>query len=403
MLFDIFHSVGTVDWIRTERQVFEELMEQTHAAEELGYTTMWLSESHYSSEPQKQHAEPVIPSYPGEVGFSNDAPQLIQFLLGRTRRIGFGTAIYNIVGGNGGPIRAAEAIRTLAFLNGLRDTPRMLHVGVASGRFEFINRPFGVHPRDAEEKLLWKQYKRFVFLEALEIFLRLSNGEVLSSEMLTPHTLGREHFDSDSEWERARAELARLRAEPLPERLPYRRRWNFEPIRLVPSLLPAMRECQRFVLGSADPLAREIGCKFADLDVFNLSFSSPESLNAIHREMTGRAGAHGSTWDRSRLPRTALIFIDPDQRRAEAAASRAMDVYIEGMRGTLQSPPKEALLARALVGDAQAVREQLAEGGSRGFHRDDRVMLWFEFTRGHEDVLKQMRYFAQEVMPHFAA
>ncbi|KFE68366.1 LLM class flavin-dependent oxidoreductase [Hyalangium minutum] len=403
MLFDIFHSVGTTDWVRAERQVFEELLEQTRLAEQLGYTTMWLSESHYSSEPQKGHAEPVVPTYPGELGLSNDAPQLIQFLLDRTQRIGFGTAIYNIVGGNGGPIRSAEAMRMLAFLNGLRDTPRMLRIGVASGRFEFINRPFGVHPRDAEEKLLWKQYKRFVFLEALEIFLRLSNGETLSSEMLTPLTLGREHFDSDGEWERARKELARLSAGPLPERLPYRRRWNFEPIRLVPSLSPAMRECQRFVLGSADPLAREIGCKFADLDIFNLSFTSAESLNALHREMTGRASAHGSVWHRGRLPRTALIFIDPDQRRAEEAASRGMDIYLEGMRGTLATPPKEALLAKALVGDAHAIREQLAEGGARGFHREDCVMLWFEFTRGHDEVLKQMRYFAQEVMPHFVA
>jgi hypothetical protein len=262
-----------------------------------------------------------------------------------------------------------------------------------------------VLPRDAEERILWKQYKRFVFLEALEIFLRLSNGEVLSSDLLTRPTIGREHFDSEGAWEKARAELARLSSVsvPLPERLPYKPRWRFEPLRLVPSLTPTMRECQRFVLGSSDPLAREVAYKYADMDIFNLSFTSPESLNAIHTEMIQRCNATGREWHRSRLPRTVLVFIDRDHKRAQSSASRSMDVYIEGMRGTLPTPPKEALLAKALVGDAQAIRDQLAEGNERGFHRDDRVMLWFELSRSHEDVVKQMRYFAEEVMPHFAA
>lgn len=386
MYFDVFHSLGTFSWEQSERQTFLEYLAQAAAADALGFGTWWTAESHFSSEVQKRHREPVVPYYVGEVGLNNDSPQLAQFVFERTRRIGFGTAIYNIVGGNGGPIAAADRIRSLVFLNSLRDTPRKLHLGIASGRFPYINKPFGIVPRDAEEERFWEPYKRFIFLEALEIFLRLSQGEALGSEDVTPHVLQLPLKEGDS-----------------PERLRYRPRWVFEPLQLIPSLPPNTSSFCRFVLGSMDPLARELGLRHVDLDLFSLSVTPPATLEALHAEMRERSLAQGRVWHRSRMPRTSLIFIHKDRQKAYAMASRGLDVYIEGMRGTVSIPRKEDLLARVLVGDAAEVREQLAPGNLRGFHPEDRLMLWFEFAQAHEDVVSEMRYFAEEVMPHLSS
>lgn len=405
MYFDVFHSLGTFSWEQSERRTVQELFEQALLADELGFGTWWTAESHFSSEVQKRHKDPVVPYYVGEVGLNNDSPQLAQLIFERTRRIGFGTAIYNIVGGNGGPIAAADRIRALVFLNSLRDTPRKLHIGVATGRFHYINKPFGIVPRDPEEELLWEHYKRFIFLEALEIFLRLSNGEALSSDDVTPHVFSREYFPQPGAWERFQAEVKKLplRAGESLERLRYQPRWLFEPLQLIPSLPTNASAFCRFVLGSMDPMAREIGLRHTDLDIFSLSVTPPAVLDALHAEMRERSGATGRVWHRSRVPRTSLIFIDKDLKKAESMASRCLDVYMEGMRGTVNIPRKEDLLSRVIVGDAAMVREQLSASDPRGFHPHDRVMLWFEFARDHEEVCAQMRYFAEQVMPHVAS
>lgn len=376
MLFDVFHSLGTFSFDQSERQTFLDFFAQVRLADALGFGTWWTAESHFSSEVQKRHKEPVVPHYVGEVGLNNDSVQLAHRVFECTRSIGFGTAIYNIVGGNGGPIAAADRIRSLVFLNSLRDTPRQLHIGVASGRFPYINKPFGIFPRDREEQVHWEHYKRFIFLEALEIFLRLSNGETLGSEDVTVQA---------------------------PEHPRYQRRWVFEPLRLVPAPPANASGFCRFVLGSTDPLARELGLRYADLDLFSLSFTPRAVLEALHNEMHERSRAKGRLWHRGRMPRTSLIFIDKDRQRAEDMASRALDVYLEGMRGTVNVPRKEDLLSRVLVGDAAMVREQLSPGDPRGFHPEDRVMLWFEFAREHSDTVAQMRYFAEAVMPHLAS
>ncbi|MDY7232131.1 LLM class flavin-dependent oxidoreductase [Hyalangium rubrum] len=405
MLFDVFHSLGTFSFEQSERQTFQDFFAQVRLADALGFGTWWTAESHFSSEVQKRHKEPVVPHYVGEVGLNNDSPQLAHGVFECTRRIGFGTAIYNIVGGNGGPIAAADRIRSLVFLNSLRETPRQLHIGVASGRFPYINKPFGIVPRDREEEVLWEHYKRFIFLEALEIFLRLSKGETLSSEDVTQRAFTRECFPSEAAWARFLAEVKQLppRAGASPERLPYQPRWVFEPLRLVPSLPDNASAFCRFVLGSTDPLARELGLRHVDLDLFSLSVTPPPALEALHAEMYERSLASGRLWHRGRMPRTSLIFIDKDRKRAEDMASRGLDVYLEGMRGTVNVPRKEELLSRVLVGDAAMVREQLSPGNPRGFHPEDCLMLWFEFARDHADVVSQMRYFAEAVMPHLAS
>jgi hypothetical protein len=69
------------------------------------------------------------------------------------------------------------------------------------------------------------------------------------------------------------------------------------------------------------------------------------------------------------------------------------------MRGTAQVPDKAVLGARALIGDAAELRQQLAPGGSHGFRDGDRLMLWFEFNQlDGAAVEAQMRYFFEQVV-----
>src|ERR671914_763978 len=85
--------------------------------------------------------------------------------------LGFGSAIMNILC-NGGPIAAAERVKTFLALHGLDENERrLLTVGFASGRFPFINIPYGIVPRDRVEEAAWPVMKNKIFEEATEIFL----------------------------------------------------------------------------------------------------------------------------------------------------------------------------------------------------------------------------------------
>lgn len=380
MKFDLFHSIGRIDSLTpklSDRDVFRQFFLQVEAAEKLGFETVWVAESHFSSEVQKGNPDPVIPNYKGEVGLNADSIQLASLIAERTDRIGFGTAILNIVGGNGGPIAAADRVRSLAWHNSMRSSPRDLWIGVASGRFPYINRPFGIVPRNDEEREYWSKYPALIFTEALEIFLRLVRGETLSSADITPHKID--------------------------DYVQYRPRWEFERMSLVPAMSPdEIDRHMHFVLGSSDPYARQIGLTFADLDVFNLSFTPPDALNKVHAEMFARYREAGRVWSRARMPRTVLVFIDRDRSAARESASRCFDTYIEAMRGTVKLPPKEFLMERALIGTPDDIRKALSPEDPHGFHQDDRLMLWFEFNQtDHQAIVRQMQLFAEEVAPHY--
>lgn len=403
MQFDVFHSLSRTDTLQpklNDRQVVQQFLDQLSVAEDCGYQTMWLAESHFSSELQKQNPNPVIPNYHGEVGLNADSMQLMQFGMARTKRINFGTAIHNIVGGNGGPIASADRVRTLAFLNSFLPKPRQLNVGFASGRFPYINAPFGIVPRNEFEKACWPQVQRLLFLEAAEIFLRLSRGDVLSSNDITQYALRPDMFKGPADWDCA---VAASGLHKDVSAIPYQPRWQFEKLALVPTLDKSAQAHLRFVLGSHDPMARDVATKFADIDLFNLSFTAPDAINAAHRDMEARCQTYQRQWARWRMPRTVLVFIDRDKKVAEKMASDCFNTYIEAMRGTVVLPPKDELLSRALVGDPDTIREQLSASNSRQFRGDDRLMLWFEFNQAdHAAIVKQMQMFAKDVMPHYA-
>src|SRR5947199_9098418 len=206
MEFDIFFSICQTEvhgYLPDERTMFANFFEQADLADRLGFGTAWVAESHLSTEVQKSNPGAVIPNFVGEIGLNTDILQLAHRIFGRTRGIGVGSAIMNILC-NGGPIAAAERVKTFLALHGLDPREqRLLTVGFAAGRFPFINVPYGIVPRNAVEEAAWPVVKNKIFEEATEIFLRLLRGEIFSSSMITERSLERKDVRSDADWQRA--------------------------------------------------------------------------------------------------------------------------------------------------------------------------------------------------------
>src|SRR5688572_26145320 len=192
MELDIFFSICQTEvngYLPSEQVMFENFFDQVELADRLGFGTAWIAESHLSTEVQKSNPDAVIPHFVGEIGLNTDILQLGHRVFARTRRIGIGSAIMNILC-NGGPIAAAERVRTFLALHGLDPAEmRTLTIGFASGRFPFINVPYGIVPRDPVEAAAWPVVKNKIFEEATEIFLRLLRGETLDSSMIAPRAL----------------------------------------------------------------------------------------------------------------------------------------------------------------------------------------------------------------------
>jgi alkanesulfonate monooxygenase SsuD/methylene tetrahydromethanopterin reductase-like flavin-dependent oxidoreductase (luciferase family) len=70
-----------------ESLILAEFFEQIALADQLGFDTVWVAETHYSSDAQKRHANPVIPSWRGEIGVNNDTCQLAVRIFDRARTL----------------------------------------------------------------------------------------------------------------------------------------------------------------------------------------------------------------------------------------------------------------------------------------------------------------------------
>src|SRR5947207_13239604 len=209
--------------------MFDNFFEQIELADRLGFGTAWVAESNLSTEVQKPNPGAVIPHFVGEIGLNTDILQLAHCIFARTERIGVGSAILNILC-NGGPVAHAERIKTFLALHGLDPAERRaLTIGFASGRFPFINIPYGIVPRNAVEDASWPVMKNKIFEEATEIFLRLLRGEILSSDMIATRFLRRSDFRSDADWQRV------LQAHgSAADEIPIEPRWRFPNLKIVP-------------------------------------------------------------------------------------------------------------------------------------------------------------------------
>ena len=399
MQFDIFFSLSHVPvdgFCPSEAQMFKNFFSQVKAADKLGFETAWLAEAHLSSETQKSHKNPVIPHWEGEVGLMTDFFQVAREIFANTKNIEVGSAVSNILC-QGGPIAAAE--RLVAFLNlhGHRGEKRKLHVGFSGGRFEYMNRPFFVVPRNPLEEAAWPVLKGQIFREACEIFLRLLRGDTLSSQDIRPTRLTRSLFRSDNDWQKVQN-----LAPSGQDFIEVPNRYDFEKLRIIPRQYP--KELCRLVLGSHDPFLQEEVNKILPVQVFNLSITQPEKIEDTHIRMKKSYHPEGGAWQRSYMPRTTFVFINGQKgltkkeqsQKAAQEADKALGAYWRALEGTLDPEKVRHAADNALIGSPCQIIQQAKER----FHPEDRLMLWFDFfNHDSQRVLENMAVFMDQVAP----
>lgn len=406
MDYDIFFSISQTPVkgeIPSEATMFGNFFEQVEHADRLGFGVAWVAESHLSSQVQKGNRSPVIPHWEGEVGLNTDILQLAARVFARTERIEVGSAVMNILC-MGGPIAHAERIATFCALHGLDPAEaRRLHVGFASGRFDFMNEASGIGPRDAVEAAGWRAIKGLVLKEAATIFLRLLRGDVVNSEQIEPTALRRSHFRSDADWERVQdAAVERDGLSTRPEEIPVPNRWTFEDLKVVPQ--EWRRELLQLVIGSHDPALQDYVNTIRPVQVFNLSITRPEVIEATHERMARTYHKEGGAWARGHMPRTVFVFLNDEDgltpeersRAARAEAEEALGAYWKALQGTIDPDRVKNSADNALIGNVEEVAAQVRER----FHPDDRLMLWFDFFN-HDSarVMRNMSAFMERVAP----
>jgi alkanesulfonate monooxygenase SsuD/methylene tetrahydromethanopterin reductase-like flavin-dependent oxidoreductase (luciferase family) len=365
--------------------MFANFFEQVELADKLGFGTAWVAESHLSTEVQKTNPGAVIPHFVGEIGLNTDILQLATRVFARTQRIGVGSAILNILC-NGGPIAHAERIKTFLALHGLDpDERRILTIGFASGRFPFINIPYGIVPRNATEEAAWPVMKNKIFEEATEIFLRLLRGETLSSSMIAPKFLRRSDFRSDADWERV------FHGE---DEIPIERRWTFPNLKIVPQ--ESRMDLLQLSIGSHDPATQHLANEFLPVGVFNLSITPGDEIEKTNARMKDHYHPDGGTWRRRLKPRTVLVFIDDDAKVAAANARKALENYWRALEGTLDEEKVRRATNNALIGTPDDIARQVRER----FDPEDRLMLWFDFNNhDSKSVMRSMELFMMTMAP----
>jgi len=393
MEYDIFFSISqtAVDgYMPSERVMFENFFEQIELADRLGFGTAWVAESHLSTEVQKTNPGAVIPHFVGEIGLNTDILQLGHRVFARTKRIGIGSAIMNILC-NGGPIAAAERVKTFLALHGLDPAERRtITVGFASGRFPFINVPYGIIPRDPVEAAAWPVVKNKIFEEATEIFLRLLRGETLNSSMIASRSLQRADFRKDEDWQRVIDAYGQY-----VDAIPLAARWRFPNLKIVPQ--ESRLDLLRLSIGSHDPATQIFANTILPVGVFNLSITPGDEIEKTNKRMATAYHADGGGWHRRLMPRTVLVFIDEDPARAAADARNALSNYWRALEGTLDEAKVQRATDNALVGNAEMITEQMR----KRFHPEDRLMLWFDFNdHDSKRVMRRMTAFMEGVVPN---
>lgn len=398
MELDIFFSICQTDvhgYLPSERVMFSNFFEQVELADALGFDTAWVAESHLSTEVQKMNPGAVIPHFVGEIGLNTDILQLAHRVFARTKRIGIGSAIMNILC-NGGPIAAAERIKTFLALHGLDENERrLLTIGFASGRFPFINVPYGIVPRNAVETAAWPVVKNKIFEEATEIFLRLLRGEILSSEKIAPRSLRRGDFRKDEDWQRVVDVAGATGSQPVDE-ISLEPRWRFPNLKIVPQ--ESRMDLLRLSIGSHDAATQIFANTLLPVGVFNLSITPGDEIEQTNTRMRTHYHPDGGPWQRRLMPRTVLVFINDDPEQAREEARDALSNYWRALEGTLDEEKVRRATNNALVGDAATITAQMRER----FDPEDRLMLWFDFNN-HDSkrVMKNMSDFMSTIAPRF--
>lgn len=407
MEFDIFFSISqtpdTSGFKPSESEMFANFFDQVVLADELGFGVGWVAQAHLSTEIQKSNKNPVVPHYPGEVGLCTDFFQVAREMFSRTKRMDVGSAVMSILA-SGGPIAQAERVGSFLALHGMDpDEERKLHIGFSAGRFEFMARPYGIVPRDAVEEAAWPALRGQIFSEASEIFLRLLNGEVVSSESVSATILKRENFRTDEDWgEVQRVAVRQDGLEAPPESIEIGNRYVFEDIKTIPQ--DWRRDLLNLVIGSHDPNLQEKVNRFRPVQVFNLSITPPHVIEDTHERMSRDYHKDGGDWSRRMMPRTIMVFLNDEdgltrEQQDEAAmeeARSALSTYWSALEGTIDPGKIDRATDNAVIGSVQSVSEQI----SQRFDPEDRLMCWFDFfNHDSERVMRDMTAFMTKVAP----
>ena len=407
MEFDIFFSISqtpdTSGFKPSESEMFANFFDQVTLADELGFGVGWVAQAHLSTEVQKENKNPVVPHYPGEVGLCTDFFQVAREMFSRTKRMDVGSAVMSILA-SGGPIAQAERVGSFLALHGMDPREeRKLHIGFSAGRFEFMARPYGIVPRDSVEEAAWPALRGQIFSEASEIFLRLLNGEVVSSESIPPTNLTRSNFRTDEDWDRVqRAAVRQHGLESPPESIEIGNRYVFEEIKTIPQ--DWRRDLLNLVIGSHDPSLQEKVNRFRAVQVFNLSITPPHVIEETHERMKRSYHKDGGPWTRRMMPRTVMVFVNDEEgltrdQQDEAAmeeARSALSTYWSALEGTIDPSKIDRATDNAVIGSAQSVSEQI----SQRFNPEDRLMCWFDFfNHDSERVMRDMTAFMTKVAP----
>jgi alkanesulfonate monooxygenase SsuD/methylene tetrahydromethanopterin reductase-like flavin-dependent oxidoreductase (luciferase family) len=386
MKFDIFFSICQTEidgTMPSEKVMFQQFFDQLKLADDLGFETAWVAETHLSCETQKCNPDAVIPHFKGEIGLNTDILQLAHKAFSMTRRINIGSAIRNILC-NGGPLAHAEALKTFFTLHTLdpKET-RKLFLGFAAGRFPFSNKPYGIKPRNDLEEAGWPIIKGLIFNQATEIFLRSLKNEIFSSQDLAPQILPLKFLKDQSVLDRV-AYVQKDEGVVIP---PF---WDFDKVGVIPFEAPL--DLLQLVVGSHDPEVQILANRYFPSWVFNLSITPTTTIEATHQRMAQHYHPAGGAWHRSYMPRTSLIFLNgdahlsPEQQRAKARASaqNALENYWRAMEGTLDPRKVAEAVENAVYGNPQDVATQL----KAKYHPDDRLMLWFDFNNHDNAAIK---------------
>jgi alkanesulfonate monooxygenase SsuD/methylene tetrahydromethanopterin reductase-like flavin-dependent oxidoreductase (luciferase family) len=405
MKFDIFLSICQTEvdgYTPNEKQMFQNFFEQVRLADELGFGTAWVAETHLSCQVQKENPGAVIPEFRGEIGLNTDILQLGHKVFSETKRIHVGSAIRNIIC-NGGPIAHAEAVRTFLTLHGLKSgEQRKLHLGFAAGRFPFSNTPYGFFPKTDLEKAGWDVIKNKYFQEATEIFLRLLSGEKISSQQISDRSIQASDFRESAKWE-ACEKIAKSEGRLQGGRIRLDHHWNFEKIGVLPFEAPL--ELLELTIGSHDPETQILANQICPVGVFNLSITPQNVIEDTHERMRTAYNSAGGNWRRDLMPRTVLLFIDdtpglsPQEQslKAKAEAKKAWENYWRAMEGTLDPKKIESAVENSISGNPEEVLEKV----QNKYHLDDRLMLWFDFNNHNSSSInKSMVSFMNRVAPH---
>ena len=407
MEFDIFFSISqtpdTSGFKPSESEMFANFFDQVTLADELGFGVGWVAQAHLSTEVQKENKNPVVPHYPGEVGLCTDFFQVAREMFSRTKRMDVGSAVMSILA-SGGPIAQAERVGSFLALHGMDPREeRKLHIGFSAGRFEFMARPYGIVPRDSVEEAAWPALRGQIFSEASEIFLRLLNGEVVSSESIPPTNLTRPNFRTDEDWDRVqRAAVRQHGLESPPESIEIGNRYVFEEIKTIPQ--DWRRDLLNLVIGSHDPSLQEKVNRFRAVQVFNLSITPPHVIEETHERMKRSYHKDGGPWTRRMMPRTVMVFVNDEEgltreQQDEAAmdeARSALSTYWSALEGTIDPGKIDRATDNAVIGSVQSVSEQI----SQRFDPEDRLMCWFDFfNHDSERVMRDMTAFMTKVAP----